>query len=104
MHKQNSSGSRIRRTMRTMAIGMALILSAVAPTTGDLGVVPPAASELQAEVSFTAPVVADRGTLAARQIIPDRWAIRLGPFEICMHIQCTPGLTQCCNPYSEPTF
>ncbi|MCY4399515.1 MAG: hypothetical protein OXE96_09285 [Gemmatimonadetes bacterium] len=35
--------------MRTMAIGMALILSAVAPTTGDLGVVP-AEAELQAQI------------------------------------------------------
>lgn len=55
-------------------------------------------------LSFAAPAVADHGTLAARQIIPGRWAIRLGPFEICMHIQCTPGLTQCCNPFFGPTF
>ena len=75
MQKQNGSGSRIRRTMRTMAIGMALILSAVAPTTGDLGVVPPAASELQAQV-YTERVV------------------RIWRFDICW--DACPGTGWCC--------
>ena len=75
MQKQNGSGSRIRRTMRTMAIGMALILSAVAPTTGDLGVVPPAASELQAQV-YTERVV------------------RIWRFDICWDT--CPGTGWCC--------
>ena len=75
MQEQNSSDSRIRRTVRTMAIGMALILSAVAPTTGDLGVVPPAASELQAQV-YTERVV------------------RIWRFDICW--DACPGTGWCC--------
>ena len=75
MQKQNGSGSRMRRTVRRTAIGMALILTAVAPTTGDLGVVPPAASELQAQV-YTERVV------------------RIWRFDICWDT--CPGTGWCC--------
>ena len=52
-------------------------------------------------LSFAAPAVAEHGTLAA-QGIPNRWGIRFGPFEICLYIQCTPGLNYCCDGFTYP--
>ena len=52
-------------------------------------------------LSFAAPAVAEHGTLAA-QGIPNRWGIRFGPFEMCLHIQCTPGITYCCDGFTYP--
>ena len=52
-------------------------------------------------LSFAAPVAAGHGTLAA-QGIPNRWGVRFGLFEMCLYIQCTPGLTYCCNGFTYP--